>query len=455
MTMNRRELLKGMSLGAGSLVLSPILSRLHAQASGNPAAARRFVFVLEANGVPPHQLAPSGIARKQRYREQGAEKFFEASLADRELPVSLKPVAEFKDRITILQGLSGRISGGGHSNHFGALGCFPGRDNASSILGETIDAALAKIAPGVFPHVGLGLAHHSEQNVAYNLSAWSAGKPLPTLCKPDRAYAALFGSVAGRQDFAAKSNLLDFLKDDLKAAQSRLALPEREQLGAYVETLETLRRRQTRLQEIEPTLRKQGPVLNDQYTSTVETERLEAHFDLGTAALICGLTNVLTISSGCGSLGYITYKGLGIPIDGHAVGHGGTVPGMSSEDIFNAIRAFHFKQIAKLARRLREIKEGDGTMLDSTVIVYLSDAAENHHSAAFEWPMVILGNAGGQLKTGRYLDYPAYGRKGHRRTANLFVTLLRLAGANRDEFGMPDPDLGDLDQKGPLTELLS
>jgi hypothetical protein len=128
---------------------------------------------------------------------------------------------------------------------------------------------------------------------------------------------------------------------------------------------------------------------------------------------------------------------------------------MSSEDIFNAIRAFHFKQIARLARRLQGIKEGDGTMLDSTVIVYLSDAAENHHSAAFEWPMVILGNAGGKLKTGRYLDYPAYGRKGHRRTANLFVTLLRLAGANRDEFGMADPNLGDLDQKGPLTELMS
>jgi len=61
--------------------------------------------------------------------------------------------------------------------------------------------------------------------------------------------------------------------------------------------------------------------------------------------------------------------------------------------------------------------------------------------------MVVIGDMGGGLKTGRYVDYPGYGRKGHRTTANLYLTLLHFAReAKRDIFGMPDPNLKDLDQ---------
>ena len=69
--------------------------------------------------------------------------------------------------------------------------------------------------------------------------------------------------------------------------------------------------------------------------------------------------------------------------------------------------------------------------------------------------MVLLGNLGGKLKSGRYVDYPAYGYPGHRTTANMFVTLLQLAGSNRESFGVPDPGLEDFDQHGPLAELLA
>ena len=69
--------------------------------------------------------------------------------------------------------------------------------------------------------------------------------------------------------------------------------------------------------------------------------------------------------------------------------------------------------------------------------------------------MVVLGDMGGKLRTGRYVDYPGYAQKGHRTTANLYVTLLNLAGSTRDHFGMPDPTLKDFDQYGPLEELLA
>jgi hypothetical protein len=62
---------------------------------------------------------------------------------------------------------------------------------------------------------------------------------------------------------------------------------------------------------------------------------------------------------------------------------------------------------------------------------------------------------GGRLKAGRYLDYPSYGQKNHRTTANMYVTLLQLAGSSRETFGMADPNLKDIDQHGPLVELLA
>jgi hypothetical protein len=465
MQIPRREALKGLSLSAGSVLLSPILSRLQANAAGKPITAKRFVFVVESNGVRPEQLAPSGVNRKPREQQpmNGPAELVEASLADRDLPFSLEPIAAFKDRLTIVQGLSGRVCGGGHSNNFQALGAFgAGRSNGGesmAVEAETIDGALAKAIPGIFPHIGLGISKRLENNVIYNVSAIDRNKPLPTMCQPSQAYAALFGSVAdgtAKQQFAAQNNLLDFLRDDVKRAESALAGEERQQLGAYLESFETLRNRQSRLNEIEHTLREKGPVVSDKYKSEVETDRLDAQFDLGAAALICGLTNVLTISSAAGIKDFdITFKGLGLKIDKHSIGHGGSYEGKTWADLYDIIRRYHFDLIAGLAKKLNAIPEGDGTMLDNTLIVYLSDGAEGHHSRCWEWPMVLLGNVGGKLKTGRYIDYPGYGQPKHRTTANLYLTLLHLAGAPRESFGMIDPALKDLDQSGPLSELLA
>ena len=135
--------------------------------------------------------------------------------------------------------------------------------------------------------------------------------------------------------------------------------------------------------------------------------------------------------------------------------HGGSYQGKTWSELYNIIRRYHFDLIAGLCKKLESIKEGNGTMLDNTVIVYLSDGAEGHHSRCWEWPMVVIGDMGGKLKTGRYVDYPGYGQKAHRTTANMYVTLLQLAGSTRDSFGMADPNLKDLDQHGPLAELLT
>jgi hypothetical protein len=456
MFFGRRDALKTLGLSAGATFLHPIVSQLKAHAAGQLITSKRFVFVVESNGLPPQQLAPEGIARPED--RTGAE-FVDVSLEGRRLPMSLEPVTPWKKKLTIVQGLSGRVCGGGHSNDHGALGAVPGGRKGAASVRETIDGALAKAVPGIFPFVGLGIAKRLESNVVYSISAWGDGKLLPIICQPQQAYNTLFGSIAegaAQQEFIAKNDLLDFLKDDVKRAEASLAGPEREQFASYVETFETLRNRQSRLNEIEHTLREKGPVTNDKYRSKVETDRLDAQFDLAAASLISGLTNVVTISSAAGEMDFdITFSGLGFMKGKHHIGHGGGENGLSYLEVYNVIRRYHFDLIAGLCKKLAAVKEGDGTMLDNTVIVYLSDAAESHHSRCWQWPMVVIGDMGGKLKAGRYIDYPSYGKPGHRTTANMYLTLLHLAGAPRDTFGMADPELKDLDQTGPLDELLA
>ncbi len=185
----RRDVLKGVSLGAGAVVLSPIVERLVARASDAAPRPRRFVFVVESNGVRPEQIAPVGLKRDSRAeRPGGPAELIDLSLADRDQTFSLQPLRPWQDRLTIVQGLSGRVCGGGHSNNFMALGAFgAGRSNGGESLavhGETIDGALAKALPGIFPHIGLGMSKRPENNVIYNISAWERDRPLPTMCNP-------------------------------------------------------------------------------------------------------------------------------------------------------------------------------------------------------------------------------------------------------------------------------
>ena len=455
--MDRRQLFKHFSLGTSGVLLAPLTQRLAAEQSGT-YAPRRFVFVVEGNGFSPGQAQPKTIPRtKHSHGRNNEDRLIDVSLEGHALPEALKPLEPFKDRMAIVQGLSGRVCGGGHSNDFGALGVYSSKAGA---YGQTIDMALAQALPATFNQVGLGISDRPEHSIIYNTSAIARGKKVPCQCRPDLAYQQLFGSVLGgdaAKSFHAKTNLLDFMVDDVQRVSKQLDGSEREKLDQYLGAFESMRDRQVKLKDSQSLLKKHAPTTNDKYTSPVETDRLEAHFDMGAAALISGLTNVLTIASGAGNPYFsVKFTGLGIDFGKHSIGHGGSYQGMTSEQMSIKIRKFHFQQIAQLAKRLDDIPEGNGSMLDNTAIVYLSDAAEGHHSRCWEWPMVVLGGLGGRLKTnGRFLNYPKYGGKGHRTIANMYTTFLHAAGAPQDHFGLQDPNLRDLDQNGPLAELLA
>jgi len=466
---SRRKFLRTSGASAGGLLLSPILSQIKAQAAGNKLPPR-FVFLVEGNGLEPPHVTPIGYKRPNVHvgkpkvpNMQGVTEMVDESLVGKELPESLHPIKAWQDRLTVVNGLSGRVAGGGHSNDFGALGaynCGSGVGNSGMAAGETIDVALGKKLGGIFPHFGLGISDRAEHDVIYNCSAWGKGQPTPTICQPMTAYGALFGSVAGgnsKAEFNAKTNLLDFLRSDVKRLHGQVSGAERDKLQAHLKGYEDMSNRQSRLGDIEGTLRRIAPKVTDKFKSEVESDRLDAQFDLAAAALIGGLTHSITIASGVGNPYFsVKFTGLGIDIGKHSIGHGGSFKDMSPGQLKVKIHKFHFQLMADLMKKLEGVPEGDGTMLDNTVIVYLSDAAEAHHSRCGQWPFVLIPGKNTGLRGGRYLDFPHYMQDGHREIGNLYTTLLHAVGEEREYFGVRDAMLkGPARGDGPLEALLA
>ena len=442
----RRTVLKGLSLGAGSVVLQPYLNSLAAQAAGN-LPKPRVIFILESNGLYPRHLQPKGVDGDNRK----AEKLVDLSLKDLELPDAISPLAPFKDRTGIIQKLSHKVSGGGdHGKAYGGLGCYHWRRGP---VGQTIDHALAASLSNIIPVVGLGVPPSPDAVFINSVSASGPKRPLAMTCPPELAFRSLFGSVAegnAAKIHNSRNKLLDWIRSDIRRVRSDLPEMDREKLDIYLDTFEQMRTRQGRIATMKDRLKANTPAI-DKFNSRVTTERFEAQCAIATAAIASGLTNVVTIDAAGGVGSYHTWKELGVMKDGHAIGH------MNGPDEFSVpIRKFHAQRVADLAKRLDAIPEGDGTMLDNTLIVWMSDSGEAHHGFCNEWPIVLVGNLGGRLKTaGRFLQYPSYQRAGHRTIANFYLALLHAVGDRREKFGEQDSKLEDIDQSGPLAEILA
>ena len=187
-----------------------------------------------------------------------------------------------------------------------------------------------------------------------------------------------------------------------------------------------------------------APVLTDE--TTIE-DRLEAQFDLAAAALICGLTHVVTIAAAAGDQVHVSYPRWGFT-GKHTLGHGN----QGGPDALIQIHNHHAALIANLMDRLDAVPEGDGTMLDNTLIVYLNDNGSEHHSKYDCYPVALLGTLGGRLQTAqRLISYPHIGRANNRGLPELWNTIGHAVGMPIDDFGAE----GEAPSDGPLPELLA
>jgi hypothetical protein len=444
MAESRRRFLKGVTLGAGGVVLAPLVRRMVAHADGRAKGLpRRFVFVIKSSGLAPKAIRPVEVKRGD------GSGTIDRPLKDDTLPETLQPLEAYKDQLLILEGLSGCTFEGNHSSYCGALSCHHAPEKP---VAATVDCLLGKPNPAPFVNDGFAPNGHSIGDTAgpavqetYQASA-------------EKAYRQLFGSAldlktGGKQEFDLHTNLLDFLAEDTIKLAKEVGRDEREKRDHSLEAFESVRARNEQLAGMQDVIKKNAPKFTSQYSSTVVTERVSTFFEPAAAALVTGLTNVITIRADWLSVRYDTvgFKTTSV----HDIGHGKTTDnGVTAEKARDTICKFRVDLIAELAGRLKKVPEGDGTMLDNTMILYLSDTGEAHHSQRREWPLVVVGGRNMTLKTaGRYLRYPDYGSKGHKTIGNWYNTLLRANGSPpHDHFGQVDPNLQDLDLKGPLQE---
>ena len=436
-TLNRRNLIKRFGAAVGASTIAPIYTALGEEKTDRQPQGdrhpKRVVFFLQAQGFSDANCAVKGIKSGK-------------SLRSKDLPVFIDPLAPHRDKLTIIQGLHGKHTSPAHSAYYGCLGGY--RRNKSTPFDITIDCALSKVlpkAPVPLFSVGMESLNRMKQvPIFHATSAWGPGEKAPMICDPTFLYRLMFGSVATgkqRKTYDENSKMLDFIART--SAQSAETLPKsgRQKLKPYAD-ISTFR---DSVSSMSDSLKTYMPEFDEKYSAPKhETDWHDAMLDLTIAALKAGLTNVATINSGCGEF-YGSWEGLGIASKGHSLGH----LSMTS-DIWRRIRQYNMRMLSKLVQALEETPEGNGTMMDNTLIVYTSNNADKQHTNGASWPFMTLGNFGGTMQEGHYLKI-----ENDRPINSFYTTLFEAAGHPVEHFNLGGAyekyDTG----KGPLRELLA
>jgi hypothetical protein len=232
---------------------------------------------------------------------------------------------------------------------------------------------------------------------------------------------------------------------------------ERAKLESYLTALEEVSDRQQRLLAMEADgaqLSSNVPELPD--TNPLYTggplNRFRAQCELATAALKGDLTNVVVIGSGTGGDFGMTYSEV-INVGRHDLHHqsAGNPTYLAA---IHEVTGHQLNAITSMARSLADTPEpgGDGSMLDHTVICFIGDNGEQHHSTASDFPVVLMGGSALGLTTGgRTIVYPGLGYGGHLQVSNLLNTFGYCAGEELNTFGK---EAASRIAEGPLSELL-
>lgn len=437
---NRRSMLQGMAAGVGAGLGSSLLPN-RAQASQAPAGKpRRVIFFLQNQGFDPATAVPEGLNES-------------VALSGVTLPEPIRPLEAYKEKIHIVTGLHGRHTSPSHSAFFGALGGYRGGIGVPPAA-ATIDHVVSQTLPQtILPHLCIGMdsiENMISRPTLATLSATGAGQPLFMHSNPNDLYQMLFGGIATgdvKQRYDARSKVFNEVERLARQKGTDLPATDRERYGSYVDGFRDINGLRERLVEVSDHLKQFAPAYDEKFLQPeFETDWHDALLELGIAALKAGLTNVLTIGSGRGEI-FGAWKGLGVVPAGHSLGH----MAQPNNPIWVKIRQYNCQMLVKLMQALESMPEGEGTMMDNTLIVYTSNNADRQHTSGANWPFILLGNCSGAIKTGQFTQF-----NGERPINALYATLLHAIGAPCDRFNMDKNLAGVHDTKvGPIEELLA
>jgi hypothetical protein len=460
----RRDFLKTTALGAGALSLTPCFNLFGAEAasSGFP---KRFVFIRKSNGERPPELALPTFSAQDKALDEKKEPL-EVALDRHELPVYLRGLEKHKANMCILQGLSCMMSENGHYSYSSIMGAFKSnRDSLSGIKRATIDFELAKLFPSPFGHIELSLTGNYSTHRTGIVSGYSASGPHQRnycYADPMTAYNELFRAVTNPSVVHSDNAMFKFLESEETFKASVQQGYEKLKLSNHINSIEAIQARNLKLSKMAGSIAKHLPKIdkvheNGGLTATAP-QKQEAMTDILIAALITGLTNVVTYT-----IDELSTPMRGLPgnegdnVNIHGIGHNGSFSGVPADKIRENIRILHMKQVARIVERLKATPEGNSTMFDNTMIMYFPEGGETHHGSGSEAPFLIL--AGDKCKldmAGRYIRLPYHAAEGHKTIGNWYTTLLNAHGNPIKHYGDLDLEMSrkKLDQTGSIKQFL-
>ena len=458
---NRRDFLRASVLGAGALSLAQSFNQLFAE-PGSIGIPKRFIFIRKSSGIRPLEIALRDF--KDKDKEADDKKLpLEVDLDKHELPKWLRGLDEHKEHMTILQGLSAKMSENVHYSFSSVMGCFKSnRNTLSAIKRTTIDFELAKLFPSPFGHVELSFAG-GRTGIVDGYSAPAPQTRNYCYADPQTARNELFKSVLNPDAVNSDNDMLSFLQSREGLKVSGIKGHEKKRQEMHIESIGAISERNKKLINISDSLAKHLPEISSVHANGGQNastpEKQSAMTDVLIAALTAGLTNVVTY----------TIDDLGTPITGlpgnetdrvgiHPLGHDEAFGGVPAWKTREQIRISHIKQIKTIIEKLKQVPEGKGTMFDNTMIMYFPENGETHHGVGLESPFLIMAGSNCNLNiSGRYIRLPFLGNENHKTLGNWYTTLLNAHGNPMEHYGDLDAEMSrkKLPQTGAIKQFMS
>jgi len=355
-----------------------------------------------------------------------------------ELSPSLQPLAPFRDQMMVLTGLDNFPAtdqgdvGGQHPRAAPAfMSCMhPKATEGSDVeAGTTIDQIIAEricrdtklpsLEVSVDRNDVVGACDHGYACAYMNSLSWKTPTtPLPMETNPRFVFERLFGVGATPEERAARVNedrsILDRLSEQIAKLNGRLGTRDRTKLGEYFDAVRDLEQRIAKAESYNSDFS-----VPEQPVGVPPTfrEYVELMFDLQVLAFQADITRVST-----------SYPEIGLPEAHHSMSHHGNNPEKMKN--FAKLNHYHVDTMSYFLKKLASVPDGDGTLLDSTVVLYghgMSDA--NVHNN-YNVPLVLVGGKTLQLKGNRHVKF-AKGTP----LANMMLGLMDRYGVQSEKFG--------------------
>ena len=419
-SINRRVFLRAAGVSLALPLLESLGARVFAQNSavgtlpGKTAGAvrpQRMVCIGNMLGFYPSAFFPKNTGRNY------------------DLPVDIEALKPLQNDLTLFSGLDHGIKGG----HFAIHAFLSGVRNADAKgMPEgciTMDQRAAETIGGAtrFPSLAIG----SEDGIHGGcLMSWTrSGTRVPPINTPRALFRKLFVSDGdtdrsrAMDRLALKGSILDAVNDDAKALERQLGQRDKEKLNEYFTSVRDVEK-QIELNRRWSTVPKPDPKMKEP-DNTGFVSDLPVMYDLIALALQTDSTRISTFEIG----GDFEAAAFGLKGGYHGLSH----HGMRQESIDALIKMerYQVEQFARFLTKLKAIEDGDGTLLEHSMVLFGSGMGNANSHQNNNLPVIL---AGGGFKHGEHKAYPAKGL-GRQPLCNLYLTMLQRFGVPVDKFG--------------------